>query len=172
MVPARRRAMTFLLAALAWSLGLFAVLRLRWIEERLILPLTEAQKQAADYYAGIPAVPVVATLECSGTDVLALCLAAILACPVPWRARVAGIAGAVAFVLALNTVRIATLGHAAASPDLFDALHLQVWPAILMLAVAGYVWAWMRTALRAAKRPEADDDGALAPLARRFVPRA
>ena len=64
----------------------------------------------------LPAVPVVATLECSGTDVLALCLAAILACPVPWRARFAGIAGAVAFVLALNTVRIATLGHAAASP--------------------------------------------------------
>ena len=116
--------------------------------------------------------PVVATLECSGTDVLALCLAAILACPVPWRARGAGIAGAVAFVLALNTVRIATLGHASGSPDLFDALHLQVWPAILMLAVAGYVWAWMRTALGAAKRPEGDDDGALAPLARRFVPRA
>ena len=166
--------MTFLLAALAWSLGLFAALRLPWVEKRLVVPLTQAQKQAADYYAGSPAVPVVATLECSGTDVLALCLAAILACPVPWRARLAGSAGAVAFILALNTVRIATLGHTAASPDLFRVLHLQVWPAILVLAVAGYVFAWMRQALVRAEQPQGigDCETALAPLVRRFAPRA
>ena len=95
--------------------------------------------------------PVAVTAECSGTDVLALCLAAILACPVPWRARLAGAAGGVALVLALNTVRIATLGRAAASPALFQALHLQVWPAILVLATAGYVFAWMRGALGATR---------------------
>ena len=60
--------------------------------------------------------------------------------------------GGVAFVLGLNTVRIATLGHAAASPALFRALHLQVWPAILVLATAGYVFAWMRRALGATGR--------------------
>jgi len=160
-----RRATTFLLAALAWSLGVFALLRTRWAEEWLVLPLTQLQKQAADYYAGSPPVPVAVTLECSGTDVLALCLAAILACPVSWRARLAGTAGAVAFILGLNTVRIATLGHAAASPALFRALHLQVWPAILVLATAGYVFAWMRSALGATARTEA-------PLLRRFAPRA
>jgi exosortase/archaeosortase family protein len=144
-----RRATTFLLAALAWSLGLFALLRAPWVEGRLILPLTQVQKQAADYYAGTPPVPVAVTLECSGTDALALCLAAILACPVSWRARVAGTAGAVALVLGLNTVRIATLGHAAAAPALFRVLHLQVWPAILVLLPASYVFAWMRGALQA-----------------------
>ena len=72
----------FLLAALAWSLGLFALLRTPWVEERLVLPLTRLQGQAADYYAGRPPVPVAVTTDCSGTDVLALCLAAILACPV------------------------------------------------------------------------------------------
>jgi exosortase/archaeosortase family protein len=137
----------FLLAALAWSLGLFALLRTPWVEDRLVLPLTQLQKQAADYYAGSPAVPVAVTLECSGTDVLALCLAAILACPVRWRARLAGATGGIALVLALNTLRIATLGHAAASPALFQALHLQVWPAILILATSGYVFAWMRGVL-------------------------
>src|SRR6185295_5373450 len=104
--------------------------------------LTQLQKQAADYYAGRPAVPVAVTPECSGTDVLALCLAAILACPVSWRARLAGATGGIALVLAVNTARIATLGHAAASPALFQALHLQVWPAVLVLATAGYVLAW------------------------------
>ncbi|HSB61421.1 MAG TPA: exosortase/archaeosortase family protein [Vicinamibacteria bacterium] len=140
------RATLFLLAALAWSVGLFALLRSPWAEGRLVLPLTRLQEQAADYYAGRPPVPIAVTSECSGTDVLALCLAAILACPVPWRARLAGAAGGIALVLALNTLRIATLGRAAASPALFQALHLQVWPAILILATSGYVFAWMRGA--------------------------
>lgn len=176
-MPAQtRRAKTFLLAALAWSLGLFALLRSPWVEQRVVLPLTLLQKQAADYYAGSPPVPVAVTLECSGTDVLALCLGAILACPVSWRARFAGASGAVAFVLALNTVRIATLGHAAASPDLFRLLHLQVWPAILVLGTAAYVFAWMRSALGPAGRTDSIQEGAgegsLVPLVRRFVPRA
>lgn len=167
-----RRATKFLLAALGWSLGLFALLRNRWVEERLVLPLTVLQGQAADYYSGAPAVPVAVTLECSGADVLALCLAAILACPVAWRARLGGAAGALAFVLALNTVRIATLGHAAASPALFQALHLQVWPVILVLAAAGYVFLWIRTTLGPPARGDAGPEGALPPLARRFATRA
>ena len=169
-----RRATTFLLTALAWSLGLFAVLRTPWAEEQLVLPLTQLQKQAADYYAGRPPVPIAVTLDCSGIDVLALCLAAILACPVSWRARLAGTAGAIVFVLGLNTVRIATLGRAAASPALFRTLHLQVWPAILVLATAGYVFAWMWTALGATRRTDegAAEDGTLPPLVRRFAPRA
>lgn len=169
------RATSFLLAALAWSLGLFALLRSSWAEERFVLPFTLLQKQAADYYAGSAPVPVAVTLDCSGTDVLALCLAAILACPVPWRARLAGSAGGIALVLALNTVRIATLGRAAASPALFQALHLQVWPAILILATSGYVFAWMRGVLGATRRREegASAEGdAVSLLVRRFAPRA
>lgn len=88
-----RRATKFLLISLGWSLGLFALLRTPWVDERLVLPVTQLQKQAADFYAGSPAVPIAVTQECSGTDVLALCLAAILACPVSWRARLAGATG-------------------------------------------------------------------------------
>ena len=183
MTTERRRATTFLLAALAWSLGLFALFQAPWVEERLVLPLTQLQKRAADFYAGSPATPIAVTLECSGTDVLALGLAVILACPVSWRARLAGSAVAVAFVLGLNTVRIATLGHAAASPALFRTLHLQVWPAILVLATAGFVFAWMRKALgdgavrrtvgATGRTQEGDtEQGSLAPLVRRFAPRA
>ena len=83
------RATAFLLGALGWSLGLFALLRSPWVQERLVLPLTRLQKQVADHYAGSPPVPVAVTLDCSGTDVLALCLATIVACPVPWRTRLA-----------------------------------------------------------------------------------
>jgi exosortase/archaeosortase family protein len=168
------RATLFLLSALAWSLGLFALLRSPWAEERLVLPLTRLQEQAADYYAGHPTAPVAVTLECSGTDALALCLAAILACPVPWRARLAGATGGIALILALNTLRIATLGRASASPTLFQALHLQVWPTILILAISGYVFAWMRGTLEARGRAEGAfrEGDALSLIVRRFAPRA
>jgi exosortase/archaeosortase family protein len=102
------------------------------------------------WWFGAPASPVAATLACSGTDALALCLGAVLAYPAAWRARLAGAAGGAALVVGLNTIRIGTLGLAAASPRSFTTLHLYVWPAVLTLTIAGYVFAWMRSADRAA----------------------
>ena len=49
---------------------------------------------------------------------MALCLGAVLAYPVPWRRALLGAAGGVALILGLNTLRIGTLGRAAASPAL------------------------------------------------------
>ena len=167
------RSTVFLFAALAWSLGLFVLLRSSWVESGVVLPLTRIQKSAADYYAGAPSMPVAVTAECSAADVLALCLAVVLACPVHWRARLTGAVGALVWVLGLNTVRIGTLGHAAARPALFEVLHLQVWPVILVLASAGYVFAWMRSTLGAlpeAKSPP-EENGPVGLLGR-FAPRA
>ncbi len=73
---------------------------------------------------------------------------AILAYPVQWRTRLAGAACGAALILGLNTLRIGTLGRAAASPAWFNTLHVYVWPAVLTLAIAGYVFAWMRLADR------------------------
>ncbi len=96
--------------------------------------------------------PIEVTLACSGADALALCLGTILAYPVKWRARIAGAAGGAALILVLNTLRIGTLGQAAASPAWFNILHVYVWPAVLLLAIAGYVFAWMRFADGALRR--------------------
>jgi hypothetical protein len=46
----------------------------------------------------------------------------------------------------MNTLRIGTLGRVAASPGWFNALHIYIWPALLTLAIAGYVYGWMRLA--------------------------
>lgn len=146
-------ATSFTLRAIATSLGLFGLLRLPWVEAQLVLPVTHAEAHMAVSLFGVAASPIEATLACSGTDALALCLGAILAYPVPWRARFSGAAGGAALILILNTVRIGTLGRAAASPEWFDALHLYVWPAILTLAIGGYVLAWMRLSDRAPERP-------------------
>ena len=132
----------------AWSLGLFGLLRLSWTEAHVVLPLTRAQGGLAVGLFGTPTLPVDVTLACSGADALALCVGAILAYPVKWPTRLAGAAGGAALILALNTVRIGTLGRAAASPAWFETLHVYVWPALLTLAIAGYVFAWVRHADR------------------------
>ena len=172
------RARSFAWQGVAWSLGLFGVLRLSWFETHAVLPFTQLQARLAEGGFGTPALPIEVTLACSGADAIALCAAAILAYPVLWRMRLAGAVGGVAMVLVLNTVRIGTLGRAAASPAWFSALHLYAWPALLTLAIAGYVFTWMRRADRrqlvvaARDRPAAPADQSIEPsagLTRRFV---
>jgi exosortase/archaeosortase family protein len=144
----RQPAFEFALRGVAWSLGLFGLLRLGWLETHAVLPLTQLQARLAESAFGTPAVPIDVTLACSGTDALALCAGAILAYPSIWRMRLGGAALGIGLVVVLNTLRIGTLGRAAGSASWFEVLHLYVWPALLMLAVAGYVFAWMRFADR------------------------
>ncbi len=134
----------FILVGLAWSLALFGVLRIPWVEAHLVLPLTLLQGELSTILFGAPRLPVQVTLECSGADALALCVGAVLAFPASRGARLAGAAGGILLILVLNTLRIGTLGLAA--PAWFNALHLYVWPAILVLAIGGYVFGWMRFA--------------------------
>ena len=145
-IRSRTRAVDFALRAVAWSLGLFGLLRLNWVETHGLLPLTRLQGRLAVGLCGTPALPIDATLACSGADALALCVGAILAYPASWGMRLAGACGGLTLVLGLNTLRIGTLGRVAASPAWFETLHIYVWPAALTLAVAGYVFGWMRLA--------------------------
>ncbi len=138
----------FALRAGAWSLGLFGLLRLGWVEAHVVLPFTRVQGLLATGLFGPPTSPIEITLACSGTDALALCLGTILAYPVTWRTRAMGAALGAALILGLNTWRIGSLGLAAASPFWFNTLHVYVWPAVLTLAIVGYVFTWMRLADR------------------------
>jgi exosortase/archaeosortase family protein len=139
-----RSATGFALRLIAWSLALFGVLRLTWVATHILLPATRLQAAAGSALVGPSSLPIEATLACSGADALALCLAAIVAYPARWRMRGAGVAGGVVLILALNTIRIGTLGRAAMSPRWFDVLHVYVWPAVLTIAIAGFVFTWMR----------------------------
>ncbi len=127
---------------------MFGFLRLDWVEKHALLPLTQCQGSLAAGLCGKTVLPVAATLACSGADVVAICLGAILAYPVRWRTRLAGAGIGLALILALNTLRIATLGRLAASPSVFHAFHVYVLPSALSLAVAGYVLGWMYLADR------------------------
>jgi exosortase/archaeosortase family protein len=131
--------------ALLWSLALFGLLRTGWVEGGLLLPLTRLQRDVAVWYSGGQALPVEVGLACSAADVIALCLGVILAYPAPWPARLAGAGWGMGLILALNTVRIGTLGRVvAAAPGRFHLLHVYVWPAVLVAVVTAYVLVWMR----------------------------
>jgi len=143
----------FVLWGLTGSLALFGGLRLPWTEAHIVLPLTRVQGDLAVALFGTPTLPVQVTLACSGADALALCVGAVLAYPVRWRARLAAAAGGIALILCLNTLRIGTLGLVVASPGWFNALHSYLWPAVLTLAIAGYVFGWMRMADRSMREP-------------------
>ena len=166
---ARSAPASYLLQAVVGSVALFGLLRLSWTEAHLVLPFARVQGALAVGWLGAPSAPVEVTLACSGADALALCLAAVLAYPVRWRSRLTGAAGGAALILALNTVRIGTLGRSAASPAWFEALHVYAWPAVLTLAIAGYVFTWMRVADRAPDGPGAPALAARPQPSRRFV---
>lgn len=141
--PSSVQARNFALRAVAWSVGLFGLLRLPAVEQAALLPLTQWQGSLAAGLFGTPILPIQVTLACSGSDAMALCAGFILGYPAAWRARLLALTGGIAMILALNTLRIGTLGRAT-SPAWFDALHLYIWPAVLILAIAAYVFTWMR----------------------------
>jgi exosortase/archaeosortase family protein len=129
--------------ALALSVALFGVVRLEWVETHVLWPFTMLQARlAASGGAGDQALARVG-LDCSGADAMALCLAFILAWPAGMARRLAGALGGLLFVGAVNVVRIVTLVRAYDSPW-FGLLHEYVWPGVLTLASAGYVFAWVR----------------------------
>ena len=132
----------FLAAAAAWTGGLFVVMRLPSVERGLVVPLVGLQGQIAAWYGARPG-GLLLTASCSGTDVLALCMGAILAYPVAWRSRLTGAVGGLLCVLGFNTVRIGSLLNSAQSPA-FPLLHLQIWPAILTIATIAYLFVWIR----------------------------
>ena len=90
-----------------WSLALFAMLRAPWVAEHVWLPFTRLQGTIAAWYAGEAWLPVAVTLECSGSDVAALCAGSILAYPVRWSSRLLGMAGGyTSSICALHSTRM------------------------------------------------------------------
>lgn len=146
--PRLHNAQKYVVWATTTALGLFGLLRLPWVEAHLVLPVTRLQGAVAASAFNTPAAPISVTLACSGTEVIAMCLGAVLAYPVSWRARLSGAAVIMVVILGLNTIRIGTLGLAAGDPQWFNALHLYLWPAGLILATSGAVFVWMRHADR------------------------
>ena len=109
----------------------------------LLTPFAEVQQRVADQLTGAPSDLVYADASCSGGDPLALCAGAIFAFPTAWGARLRGAAVGFTLITAVNIVRLGHLSLIAENRALLDLLHVYVWPGILILVAAGFVYGWM-----------------------------
>lgn len=106
----------FLAALAAWSAALLAILRSPAGQRALVAPFAAWHSAfAVDISAGSA---VAVDLSCSGSDVIALSIAALLAYPASWRRRLLGVGVALVWLACLNLARIVTLVNAAGSPCL------------------------------------------------------
>ena len=146
--PGSKPGVRFVITAVVLSVAFFGILRIPQVEQHLLVPFTKAQYNVACRIGGNPEAPISVGLSCSAADVIALSLGFILAFPVPWQKRLTGAALALLFIATINTVRIATLTHAATSRRWFDLLHVYIWPGVLLLVVSVFVFLWMSWSLR------------------------
>lgn len=80
---------------------------------------------------------------CDGIDVLAILLAATVATPATIKRRAGFLACGVAGLLVLNVARLLSLLYAQSfSPGFMQALHIYVWPVILLSASMGLWYKW------------------------------
>lgn len=137
----------FVARAAAWALLLFGIIRVPWVQQNLLLPFAGIQGRIACALVGTEPNSVFIGLSCVGADPMALVLASVLAFPAPWLDRIRGCSIGLLLILALNTARIGTLSRVASAGDLFNVLHVYVWPVVLIIAAAAYVFYWMGSAL-------------------------
>lgn len=138
-----RPGLRFLILLTLWGLALTAVVTNATVMSAVVVPFSRWQGQVAAWYLGTASLPVGVVPSCSGLDAMSLCVAAILAFPRTWRQRLAGASVGLVLLLIVNLARIGSLAAAVDSPW-FDILHIVVWPAVLVVTTAAWVYAWMR----------------------------
>lgn len=73
---------------------------------------------------------------CNGVEATIVLVAAVLAFPAPWRARLLAIGAGFAAVQAMNILRIISLFYLGRwNMDAFTWVHLYLWPVLIMLDV-------------------------------------
>lgn len=88
---------------------------------------------------------------CEGFEVMILLAAVLAACPIPWRARVAGILLGCVMIYLLNILRIVSLYYISfLAPGLFDFAHVTLWQTAIIFSALLYVAWWIRRAGRVA----------------------
>ena len=80
---------------------------------------------------------------CNGVEAALILIAAILATPARWGAKLAGIAGGFIVLQAINLVRISSLyllGYY--NRELFDLFHSALWQVLIILVAVGIFVFW------------------------------
>jgi exosortase H (IPTLxxWG-CTERM-specific) len=80
---------------------------------------------------------------CNGLEAILLLVAAILAFPAPWKAKLVGIAAGIALIEGINLVRVASLYILGRDyPHLFETFHVTIWQGLIFLLTIGMFGYW------------------------------
>lgn len=87
---------------------------------------------------------VIVTDRCSALGLFWLLGSVVLAYPAKWGARFLGVFAGALVITVINVVRVGTLFWTSDHhPLAFDAVHETLWPALLVIAVATFLSAWI-----------------------------
>lgn len=150
--------------ALALVACLLAVVELSPDVQRLSEPINVALARATQIGLGYLDIPVARrgavlahaegfsyriTHVCSGVRPAVLIIVALLAVPMAWRWRLAGLGAAFVALEVLNLCRLMHLyWTGVAHPEAFDFLHRVAWNLVFVAAVAGILALWLALASR------------------------
>lgn len=162
----RNRRARFLTLFLLILFASFAFIAWNPINDRVIVPFTSGLaavaswilnllgQQTSAFGTGIssPTFAVDVKNGCNGIEAMLILLAAILAFPMSWRARVQGIALGTVLIQILNMIRITTLYLLGKyHPQLFDIFHNAVWQVVIVFSAVVFFFGWVRRVGSASK---------------------
>lgn len=143
-----RRELTFLVLFVVLLAGSFTLVSLNWVNDHVVEPFTAGVARVSGATLSLlgqdvrmqgtvirgPRFAVNIRNGCNGIEAMFIFLAAVLAYPAPWKARLLGLVlGAVAIQL-VNLVRVVALYLTGAYlPSWFDASHTVVWQSVVIL---------------------------------------
>lgn len=143
-----RRELTFLILFAVLLGGSFTLVSLNWVNDHVIEPFTGGIARVSGAALDLLGqdVRMQGTVirgrrfavnirnGCNGVEAMLIFLAAVLAFPAPWRARLLGLAVGVVAIQAVNLVRVVALYLTGAYfPAWFDASHTVVWQTVVIL---------------------------------------
>jgi len=140
-------------------LGLYAVLALNQVNDRVVVPFTRVITHGAAAFlsifeSGVGADGTVMRASrfaldvrngCNGVEAVILLAAAIFAFPATLRSRLIGVFGASVAIELLNLVRLSSLFWLGEhNRRIFDFVHVAVWQTLIILAAISIflLWSW------------------------------
>ncbi len=143
-----RRELTFLAAFVVLLGASFTLISVNWVNDHAIEPFTAGVARVSGaalnllgQHVGMrgtiiqgPRFAVNIRNGCNGVEAMLIFLAAVLAFPASWRARLTGLGLGILAIQAINLVRVVSLYLTGAYfPRIFDASHTVIWQSVVIL---------------------------------------
>jgi exosortase H (IPTLxxWG-CTERM-specific) len=162
-----RRELTFLVLFVVILGASFTLISLNWVNDHVVEPFTagvarvsgatldllgqDVQMQGTIIRGRLFAVNI--RNGCNGIEAMLIFLAAVLAFPAPWKARLLGLALGIVAIQAVNLVRVVVLYLTGAYfPAWFDASHTVIWQTVVIL-FSVLLWILWANRLAAPREP-------------------